>query len=342
MIGAVAIGRNEGERLATCLRSLASCVSRIVYVDSGSTDGSVELARSMGAEVLELDMSVPFTAARARNEGLARLRELESEVEYVQFIDGDCELVEGFVSEAMATFEQNARYAVVCGRRRERYPGGSIYNAMTDVEWDTPIGEATFCGGDALMRVAALTEIGGYDPAVIAGEEPEMCFRLRERGWIVMRIDWDMTLHDAAMHRFGQWWKRNIRAGHAAAEGAWMHGRSPERFAVRWALRPVFWAGVLPFVAIITAWWSFGLSLVMLAGIYGLQWWRIRAREERRSSLVFATRYATLTLVSQFALLWGELTFVWNKLRRRRAGIIEYKSAAHNGQAAGEMAANDG
>ena len=93
-VGLVAIGRNEGQRLRQCLVSATDKVARVVYVDSGSTDGSLELARSLGADTVELDLSIPFTAARARNEGFARLLGLAPAVEFVQFVDGDCELVD--------------------------------------------------------------------------------------------------------------------------------------------------------------------------------------------------------------------------------------------------------
>jgi len=47
-IDAVVIGRNEGERLVACLASLGGEIRRAVYVDSGSTDGSVAAARAAG------------------------------------------------------------------------------------------------------------------------------------------------------------------------------------------------------------------------------------------------------------------------------------------------------
>jgi glycosyltransferase involved in cell wall biosynthesis len=222
-IGLVAIGRNEGERLRRCLQAAQREGLFMVYVDSGSTDGSVETARDLGARVVEL-VNVKFTAALARNAGLDALLSAVPEVKYVQFVDGDCELVEGWIERARSFLDSNSRAAVACGRRRERFPDASIYNTLCDLEWDTPVGQAQSCGGDALIRVGALREVNGYDPAVIAGEEPEMCFRLRAMGWQIHRLDAEMTLHDAAMTRFGQWWKRNVRAGHAFAEGNWRHG----------------------------------------------------------------------------------------------------------------------
>ena len=327
-IGVVVIGRNEGERLARCLRSVDGQAAAVVYVDSGSTDGSVELAQDLGAEVVNLDTSIRFTAARGRNAGLTQLRGCHPATEFVQFVDGDCEVVAGWLATAAQTLATHQDVAVVCGRRRERFPGASIYNRLCDIEWNTPIGDARACGGDALMRVAPLREIDGYDASLIAGEEPELCLRLRKRGWRIVRIDAEMTLHDAAMSRFGQWWKRAVRAGHAYAEGAWLHGRSPERHWVRESLSAVFWGGLLPLAALVPAWATHGLSLFLLLA-YALQWWRIR-RHARHSCAAdgSAGTYALFTLIAKFAQLRGLLGFVFNRLRGTRAALIEYKQTA--------------
>ena len=97
-VGVVVIGRNEGPRLERCLASLIGAAQKIVYVDSGSTDGSVQMARRLGVEVVELDMTMPFTAARARNEGFARLQHVLPSMRHVQFVDGDCEVVAELVA----------------------------------------------------------------------------------------------------------------------------------------------------------------------------------------------------------------------------------------------------
>jgi GT2 family glycosyltransferase len=246
-VGLVAIGRNEGKRLHQCLLSVLGKVAHVVYVDSGSTDGSIELARSLGVDVVELDLSTPFTAARGRNAGFHRLLQANPQIEFVQFVDGDCEVVEGWLERALHELESQSNVAVVCGRRRERFPEQSIYNRLCDIEWDTPVGEATACGGDSMMRVEAFQQVGGFNPTLIAGEEPELCVRLRQKGWKIFRLDAEMTLHDAQMTRFGQWWKRSLRAGHAYAEGAWLHGREPERHWVKESRSIWLWGlGVLP------------------------------------------------------------------------------------------------
>ena len=308
------IGRNEGARLVACLASFPAGVSPLVYVDSGSTDGSVAAARAAGAEVVALDMGQPFTAARARNAGFQRLVELGG-AGFVQFVDGDCRVQPGWLEAAGAFLTSHPSAAVVCGRRREVHPEASVWNRLCDVEWDTPIGPAKACGGDALMRVEAVAAVGGYDPTLIAGEEPELCVRLRQAGWEVWRIDQEMTLHDAAMTRFGQWWKRTRRGGHAFAEGAALHGAPPERHWVAETRRALFWGAVLPLVALagmtLTPW----AALLFLA--YPLQVLRLSRRHgwERAAFMTLAKLPEAL----------GVVQFHLNRLRKRRSQLIEYK-----------------
>lgn len=316
LIGAVAIGRNEGQRLLACLRSLVGRVDRLVYVDSGSTDGSIEAARQLGAEVIELDLSLPFTAARARNAGFQQLMKNGRAPDFVQFIDGDCEVVDGWLDTATARLAAEPGLAAVAGRRRERFPDASRYNRMIDAEWATPIGPARAVGGDAMLRASALAEIGGYREDLIAGEEPEMCLRLIRAGWRIERLDAEMTLHDAALHRFGQWWTRARRAGHAFAEGAALHGKGPERHWVAETRRALVWGAAIPAgVIAATALTPSALAVLLL---YPLQ----VARLSRR----MGTEQAVFTTLGKFPEALGALGYYTR--RARRAGpqkLIEYK-----------------
>lgn len=322
-VGVVVIGRNEGERLQVCLASLSQFGMPVVYVDSGSTDDSVALATSFNAHVLNLDLTVPFTAARARNEGFAKLTEVAPHVSFVQFVDGDCEVVSTWLLAALTTLQQNDRLAVVCGRRKERYPNHTFYNFMCDLEWNTPVGEAKACGGDALMRVTAFQAVNGFNTTLIAGEEPELCVRLRANGWGIQRIAQDMTIHDAAMTRFSQWWKRTVRAGHAFAEGAFMHGKSPARHWVQEARRPWIWAMLIPLVIIIVS--VINLQLGVLVGlIYPLQWLRL-AHRQRAYGWGRALKLSTYALLGKFAELQGQLSFHYNRLFKKKSQLIEYK-----------------
>jgi len=321
-IGVVVIGRNEGQRLVRCLASLAGAAEQVVYVDSGSTDGSAQQARALGVEVLALDMAQPFTAARARNEGFNRLQQLLPGLRLVQFVDGDCEVVPGWVQSAAAFLDAQPQVAVVCGRRRERHPERSVYNLLCDLEWDTPSGEARACGGDALMRAGAFSAVGGYRAGLIAGEEPELCVRLRAAGWKVWRLDAEMTLHDAAMTRFGQWWRRSQRAGYAYAEGAALHGAPPERHWLRESRRAWLWGFGIP-VLIALACMAVGPWGLLLALVYPLQAVRLarkgsRSRRENRVQAVFL-------VLGKFPEALGQLRYCWRRLTASKAQLIEYK-----------------
>jgi glycosyltransferase involved in cell wall biosynthesis len=217
-IGIVIIGRNEGDRLRQCLESLRSAKATIVYADSGSTDGSAQLARDLGAEVVEIDESRRFTAARGRNEGFRRLSEIAEAVQYVQFIDGDCDLAPNWLEHAVTALRNESDLAAICGLLRERHPQASVYNRLCDLQWNGPAGQIDACGGIAMYRVAAFREVGGFDPSVAAGEEPELCSRLRKAGWRILRLSQDMARHDAAMMSFGQWWQRSVRSGYGTAD----------------------------------------------------------------------------------------------------------------------------
>ncbi|MBL4590463.1 MAG: glycosyltransferase family 2 protein [Phycisphaerales bacterium] len=330
-IGVVVIGRNEGERLKRCLESAMVSTERVVYVDSGSTDGSVEFAKSIGVEVVDLDTSIAFTAARARNEGVARLIERWGDVEAVHMIDGDCTFVEGWIETASVFLEDHPKAAVVCGRRRERFPGASRYNRLCDLEWDTPIGVAKSCGGDAMFRLDAFNDAGGYRSSLIAGEEPELCVRIRAGGWTVHRLDHEMTLHDAAMTRFSQFWQRAKRAGHAYAEGAVIHGRGVDKHGVKQTRSAIVWGFVFPIVGLALAWWTFGISVLAVLGLYGAQGLRIRAMSLRQGrSKEDATLLAIFTMLAKPAQAMGWLLYWRRRVFKQQATLIEYKGAGGN------------
>ncbi len=324
-VGVVAIGRNEGQRLRRCLESLTDTQGRrlpTVYVDSGSSDDSVAYARGLGVDVVELDLSIPFTAARARNAGLERLRGVAQDLRLVQFIDGDCELDSGWLPVATTFLDANPEAAVVCGRRRERFPQHTVYNLLCDFDWDGPTGEVKACGGDALMRVDAFLEVSGFRESLIAGEEPELCVRLRQAGWKIVRLPDEMCLHDAAMTRFVQWWRRCMRAGHAYAEGAWLHGGAPERHGVRAVTSSVAWSLLLPLlVAVGTVAGQHWMLLLLL--LYPLQVVRLAlagARSPRENWI-----NAVFLVLSKFAEFFGNVGFLIKRLRGGPVRLIEYK-----------------
>ncbi len=272
-----------------CLDSIRNLVATVVYVDSASTDTSVDMARSKGIEVVELDMKIPFTAARARNAGFARLKQVAQPARWIQFIDGDCEIIQGWFDEAAAFIERDPKVACVCGGLRERFPERSVYNRIADQSAMLPSGKIEACGGIAMMRIEAFEQVGGFRDDLFAGEEPELCLRLRTAGWKIWRLPIAMAWHDSAMLKFNQWWKRTRRVGFGYAQAANMYG-SQDRNMVRQTLRAWLWAALVPLAILSAALWLHSLALLLLL-IYPVQVLRIASAMtgERKHRLWSAT-----------------------------------------------------
>lgn len=321
---AVAIGRNEGARLRDCLLSLQAQVGRVVYVDSGSSDGSADLARGLGVIVVELDPAQPFSAARGRNEGFAALRE-GGLPEFVQFVDGDCVLVPGWITAGVAALDADATLALVTGWRGEERPEANAYHAMAELDWRAPAGAIETCGGDMLLRATVFAELGGFDARIVASEDEEFTRRLRKAGHGALRLPLEMTRHDIAMTRFSEWWRRHLRAGQGFAEVGGMH---PPHFASE-RRRAVLWGGVLPILfvaALALGWWWFALLALVL---WVASFWRIR-RWLRGKGLanVLASRVALLYVLVKIPQLLGMIRFYLRGGRRAEPQIIEYRHRA--------------
>jgi GT2 family glycosyltransferase len=324
LVGAVVIGRNEGERLKRCLQSIVPLVDRIVYVDSGSTDGSVEYARSINVDVVGLDMSMPFSAGRARNEGFFYLQEEHPDLKYVHFIDGDCELDREWLAFAFAFLEKKKDCAVAAGRRKEKYPQATVYNLLCDIEWNTPIGEAASCGGDFLIRCEAFVQVNGFNPIVVAGEEPDLCYRLRHKGWSIYRLDMDMTLHDAAITKFSQWWKRAVRSGHAYAQGYMLHRKDGLGYYRKPCLQIWLWALFFP-VAVVTATLLVSPLFFLFFLAYLAQFVKITLYiHNRLKNLQQSIVYGFFTVIAKFPQLMGQLIFLKRKILKSGYSILEY------------------
>lgn len=319
-IAIILIGRNEGDRLKRALDSVVGLVDRIVYVDSGSHDDSVAFARARGVQVVELDMSVPFTAARARNAGVDALRD-QGLPEFLQFIDGDCTMIRDWPAIALSVMRADTGLGVVTGWRREIHPEASIYNAMCDHEWYRPAGPIVACGGDMLVRTEAFEAAGGFNPQVIAAEDDEFCLRVRMAGYKLLRIPRNMTAHDADMHRFSQWWKRSVRNGHGFAQLGALHGSHLSRERAR-----VYVFGLmLPAVAIaglFTNLWVFAGVLALYAGSYVSA---LRGLLRDGVAPGVAWRFAGFLTLSKIPNLIGMATFAARRLRGKTMNIIEYK-----------------
>lgn len=317
MIGVVVIGRNEGYKLQRCLESLLPLACPIVYADSYSSDASVISAETLGVAVAQLDPSRPMNAARGRKEGFERLLAEYSELEYVFFIDGDCKVDPAFLPAALQVLAQRSDVAVVCGRRSELHPELSIYNRIANLEWETPIGECASCGGDALMRVSAYLQAGGFNETVLAGEEPEICVRIRRKGYKVLRIDEVMSWHDLNMHHLSQWWLRGVRSGFGALDVRLRFGvRDFDKLLVS------AWVWVLGWplfsLAVLLGFWLDGASTVwvglLLLTLLPLQVLRIaRSAYQRGLTSLDSLAYGALMMVNKLSCVWGQVIWLLKK-----------------------------
>jgi glycosyltransferase involved in cell wall biosynthesis len=329
-VSVVVIGRNEGARLERCLRSVQSMenpemIREVIYVDSGSTDGSVAMAESFRARTITLRSDHP-TAALGRNAGWK-----QASGKYILFLDGDTILQPGFVAELLTELEQQ-EVAVVWGHRREIDTAASFYNRVLDLDWLTPPGDVAFCGGDALMRRSVLEEVGGYDEKLIGGEEPDLCRRMRARGYRIMHVDRLMTGHDLAITRWSQYWQRATRTGYAYAQVSERYRNtvmplwSSEARANRIRALALL---ALPFIAVQLSWFLMS-AYPLLAAVGLLAMLVLRtAFKAKEKSAVWSTRllYALHSHLQQIPIFVGQLRYFHDRRQGAERGLIEYKKA---------------
>jgi cellulose synthase/poly-beta-1,6-N-acetylglucosamine synthase-like glycosyltransferase len=328
LVSIVVIGRNEGIRIAQCLESVQAMVRdnftiELIYVDSGSVDASVALAAERGASVIALKPKHP-TAALGRNTGW---RAANGSV--ILFLDGDTILHPRFVADCLAEFRV-PEVAVVWGHRRELYPERSLYNRILDLDWIYRPGPTPYCGGDALFRRSVLERTGGFDEKLIAGEEPELCWRIAALGFVILHVDHPMTGHDLASTRWRQYWKRATRAGHAYAEVAdrfratsqplWSEESRRNRnraLLILAACLGGFFGSILLASLLPTA-----LVCALFVTLAIRSAWRARWKT---SDPITLSLYGAHSLIEQIPIYCGQLQYWWNRRRGKRSTLLEYK-----------------
>jgi hypothetical protein len=234
-------------------------------------------------------------------------------------------IADGWLDTGRRALEDRPDVAAVCGLRRERNPELSVYNRIAELEWNSPPGESKYFGGDVLIRAETLRQTGGYNPALIAGEDPDLSVRVRQHGWIILRIDAEMTFHDIAMTRFSQWWKRSERGGFAFAQGVAMHGGPPERHWVHELRSTILWGLVGPLIILVLVWPTYGGSLLLTLA-YPLQAWRISRRHRKQGMSAREARiWGWYCVLCRFPNALGALRYWFSRLSGRRQTLIEYK-----------------
>jgi cellulose synthase/poly-beta-1,6-N-acetylglucosamine synthase-like glycosyltransferase len=330
-ISVVVIGRNEGQRLVRCLESVTAMrhggrAPEIIYVDSASSDGSVERAARLGAKVISVAPERP-SAAAGRNAGWRAARGA-----IVLFLDGDMTVMPDFVESTISEFS-DPQVGVLFGDCRESNPQGSIYNRILDLDWIVPVGSVEYCGGAALIRRDLLERVGGYNENLIAAEDTELCSRLRAIGYTVLHVDRLMVRHDLAITRFSQYWRRALRSGYAYAEVSERIRRSdlPDwyRQARRNRVQGAMMAAILvgaPIFAVSAR--SFAPLLIAAAIIAALAVRTALRSHWKKAPLSTRLVHGLHSHLVQIPLLFGQLRYQLDRFGGRTAELIEYKDGS--------------
>jgi glycosyltransferase involved in cell wall biosynthesis len=327
LVSVVVIGRNEGERLRRCLRSVFGMgrdfALEVIYVDSGSTDGSVALAEAEGAQTIALKPERP-SAALGRNAGWNAAKG-----SIVLFLDGDTVLYPNFVASSLPEFSAPS-VAVIWGHRREIHPEQSIFNRTLDLDWVYAPGLAEYCGGDALFRRGILARTNGFDATLIAGEEPELCRRITALGFDILHVDHPMTGHDLAITRWSQYWKRCTRAGHAFAEVADRFRNTDQPFWSGESERNrnrflILAAGLLAAIAaaiVLRSLLPIAAYFILFALFSVRSAWKQSWKTGDRIALLM---YGVHSHLQQVPIYFGQLQYKWSRRRGKRLILFEYK-----------------
>jgi succinoglycan biosynthesis protein ExoA len=238
---------NEEVYLARCLDSLLAQdyprdLLRVVFIDGGSTDRTIEIARTAAAK----DSRLTIIADRGRlnlpealNLGLA-----VSDGDLVAKIDGHGYPEPDFVRRAASILAAEADDVAAVGGRPEQEgetvwgdavatarasrfgTGGSVYAGASAREYV----DTVQCG---VYRRVALEAVGRFDATMVYGEDDELNWRLREAGYRIL-LDTSMRFHYVARATLPGVYRQYRNYGRAKVRVAAAH----PRYVRPWHLAP--------------------------------------------------------------------------------------------------------
>jgi glycosyltransferase involved in cell wall biosynthesis len=264
-ISIVVIGFNESAHLDACLQSAVAArdagqAIEVIYADGGSTDDSVAIAERCGVDAV-LGGTVRRSAAANRNAGW-----LEARGALIQFLDGDMTLEPDWLPAGTARLDADPNCAAVCGVVTERRR--SIWSRAMQLDWRREPGPIRYFGGAALVRRTALEAVGGFPEDVAYGEEPLLCWRIRnDLGNTIEFLDAPMVTHDLAFGGLGDYWWRCTRVGETRAAIAARTWNTPDPMWRQEMLSPLGWvlAMAIGVVALALGPWPVRLTVVAAA-----------------------------------------------------------------------------
>ncbi|MEO8391390.1 MAG: glycosyltransferase [Chloroflexota bacterium] len=218
-VSVVVITRNQEWNVPRLIESVLSKASPflsidVILVDSASTDKTVGMACAYPINIISLAPDQRLTAAAGRYVGYNH-----TSGQFVLFLDGDMELSEGWLEQALEILLQDPRIAVVTGELidRPKLTPYDIYISSRAPRETAPVVDVPHGGGAALYRRSVLKEVGTFNPYLYSDEEPDLCVRIRHKGYRVVKLTSSIALHytdpDNQISTLFARWKRRLYLG---------------------------------------------------------------------------------------------------------------------------------
>ncbi|MBJ3592517.1 glycosyltransferase [Salmonella enterica subsp. enterica serovar Saintpaul] len=200
-------------------RQLVGYPHKIIVADSLSTDSTQQLAVNKGVTVVSL------TDPGDRCCGVGhQLGYLYSEGDYLLLMDGDMELEEGFVDQAVAFLQAKPEYAGVAGTvAMDDAVNYEFKSRKQRINQIYPVGDCDHLGGGGLYRRAAIEKIGYLTNRNLhAYEEAELGLRLLDAGYKLHRLNIPYFIHTSHTMPTFQMLKHRWKSGYYQAPGEFL------------------------------------------------------------------------------------------------------------------------
>jgi len=188
MVSFIIIGRNEGWKLTKCFQSVIDTINynklenhEIIYVDSQSTDDSIERAKKF-SEIKIFQIIGQCNAAIARNIGAK-----ESSGDTLFFIDGDMEILPEFLPLVFEE-EKKLKYDFVSGQLIDHFY--DVANNLLYKKNHISINKEQYketTGGIFLINRELWDSVNGMKTKYRVNEDLDLGLRLSQKGTKLLR-----------------------------------------------------------------------------------------------------------------------------------------------------------
>jgi Glycosyl transferase family 2 len=212
-IDCIVVGKNQGTTLRASLEAVRNCSYsqgriHLHYIDMGSADYSLEIARSMeGVKIIALhgvNLGAAYNAAWK-----------ECSSPFIQFLSADALLDPSWFEHAFSEIARDV--GGVTGRCQLTEPHGSIFNWIDTLEWrSTPPGGGI--GRHFLLRRELLQAIDGFDEHLLYGTALDFAHTAAKTEWKLRTLQAPMCQYAIGRSGFTSWWRSGVADGRGETE----------------------------------------------------------------------------------------------------------------------------